>query len=693
MVDTQYFFTGVPMIAKRMWHFFAVVSLFLLTACLPEVTFTINPEPAFVGEPVTFDASATYADAQAAGIRIKSAKWNFGDKANNKNDDDDDGDEDEGKGAKNSSKAKGKIVQHTFTAPGTYTITLKIKDSKGRKLVTTDTLVVNSRTAAGAGALIVNVRDAGGATIPGASVAVGSANAVANALGVATLANLPSGANQVVRISKSGYISQSLISSVTAGNTSSLPARLMSVGQTLVVGHIDAQQTLVANKLGASISFPQDAFANPNGTIATGLVLVDITPWDVTNSDLNAMLGNGRAKDAAGNLTDLISAGMISAEFRKEDGTKLNLAPGKKATIRMDLPYASLNNQPLELGSTIPMWTFSETQGLWLEEGVGTVTNSTTYNTQYALEAMVSHFSTWNWDFKLESGGSVNVKCISSTGAAVPCDIVADVTLPEGGRFTKSSSVPVDGLTIINMPTTATIVWTANAGNGVIGTKTSGASGNVNILLAPATTSNNVKCQLVDGTPVACSLLAEFTLQDASITTLPFSAVAGGSQIETVLPATGIQWRAQSTLISLGNGVFKQYSGSALSGVADSFTITLDTEVVVNANKYIEVSCDFATNSVPATSCDVKIDYLDIDDLDVTIFQGTLLAGEVRRIGLPPQILDVYEGDSFDIRATAIGTNGLDFSTPYLSQSLSGLFDGQAFRLLLRSSNSCPPIC
>jgi Carboxypeptidase regulatory-like domain/PKD domain len=665
------------MIAKRIWQFFAVTCLFVLAACLSQPTFTINPDPAFVGEAVTFDASATYAEAQANGIKIKSAKWSFGDKGVDKADDNDLDDDD----VKNTSKAKGKIVQHTYTVVGTYSVKLKIKDSRGRKSEATRTLVVKTRSTSSLGSLSVNVREASGATVSGATITIGSATVTADAQGTATLSNLAPGADQVVTISKPGYISQSLRASVAAGNTTKLAARMLAVSQTLAIGHIDAQQTFKAEKLGASISIPQNAFVKPNGTLATGLVFVDITPWDITNSDLSAMLGNGRAKDATGALVNLISAGMVSAEFRAADGTKLQLAPGKTAKIRMDLQYSSINGQQLDTTSTIPLWHFDETQGLWIEEGIGSVVSSNSSPVGMALVGTVSHFSTWNWDFKFTNPGSVTVQCLSNAGVSQACEVVAAVTLADGSKYSYAGYAPAGGITVINMPTAATIVWTANAGPGVIGTATSGTSGTVNIPLGPVTTSNQVKCQLPDATAVACLITVDFTLADGSVKSLPFNIPAEGALMETGLPASSISWNAKTKLMNFGTE-FRNYQGSFTSGVSGSVIVTLNTIIVTPASKSINVLCDFNTNAVQATTCNLNVFYYDNDDYNVDLFEGTLAAGEVRKIGLPSTISSYDNVIRFSVYSSDI--NNSYYYYAYGSLDFNTIIDGQTVNLVLQ---------
>ena len=87
------------------------------------------------------------------------------------------------------------------------------------------------------------------------------------------------------------------------------------------------------------------------------------------------MPGNGRARDASGNLVDLISAGMMTVDFFDAAGNKLQVATGKTATIQMDLPQgtASIGGTAMVVGAAIPLWHFDEAQGLWIEEGTGSV--------------------------------------------------------------------------------------------------------------------------------------------------------------------------------------------------------------------------------------------------------------------------------------------------------------------------------
>ena len=93
--------------------------------------------------------------------------------------------------------------------------------------------------------------------------------------------------------------------------------------------------------------------------------------------------------EANGNApVQLVSYGMVSVDFKGDNGQKLELASGKKAKITFPIPEKfSSETTPEE----IPLWWFDEATGLWKEEGKATK-NGNVY------EGYVEHFSWWNLD-------------------------------------------------------------------------------------------------------------------------------------------------------------------------------------------------------------------------------------------------------------------------------------------------------
>lgn len=374
----------------------------------------------------------------------------------------------------------------------------------------------------------------------------------------------------------------------------SISARLLAIKQSVPVHDIAQAQVIESQHLGANITIPAQAFVKADGSAATGAVTVEFTPWDITASDLNAMPANGVARDAQGNIINLISAGMITATFKDAAGQELQLAQGKTANIQMHLPLKSINNQEMKVGTQIPMWHFDESTGLWIEEGVGQVVASTSSSTGLDVQATVSHFSTWNWDFKFENAGSVFVQC-QQGGVGVPCNVLAKITLDDGSALTKGNYLPAEGITVINMPSSGSIQWTGkDATNSMVGEKTSGTSGNVIIELSSPKTDNFIQCKLPDGTAVACS----GTLNN----TLNFNvSKEGGRMITSIQDTDGqLDWSAQTAFIFESN-VWVRYRGGLVSSVTGNVTILLTEREVAQASDLVTfpVVCTSMINGSP----------------------------------------------------------------------------------------------
>jgi hypothetical protein len=109
---------------------------------------------------------------------------------------------------------------------------------------------------------------------------------------------------------------------------------------------------------------------------------------DPTNESTgNRMPGDLRGISAAGKETGLQSFGMMAVELEGDGGEKLQIAPGKKATLTMNLLSAQQASAP----ATIPLWYFNDTTGKWIEQGTASRSGN-------SYVGQVGHFSFWNCD-------------------------------------------------------------------------------------------------------------------------------------------------------------------------------------------------------------------------------------------------------------------------------------------------------
>ena len=419
------------------------------------------------------------------------------------------------------------------------------------------------------------VKSADGSLLKGVKVKVLGQQAVTDLNGLARLnvQVLASQTEVVVTYEADGFIQQSIL--VKKEELAQLAANLLAIKAIVAVEDIALEQVIKAPSLGAKITIPANAFVDPKGNLAQGQVHVEFSPWDIQSTDLNAMPANGFAVDAQGNRTQLISAGMITATFSDvKTGQKLQLAPSKTADIQMDLPLKSINNQEMKVGTEIPMWHFDESKGLWVEEGKGKVVASTESPTGLAVHATVSHFSTWNWDFKFEAAGSVFIQCISDN-KKVPCNVVAKIKLADGSSLTKTSYIPEQGTTAYNMPSEGTILWQAtDLTSTLIGEKTSLTTGSVTIDLGKPKTDNFVQCVLPNGSATPCTA----TLNQS----YPFSLTQEGGKITTGINDDDgqLEWSAVGPMIYESNQ-WVRYKGGLVSGLTGQVTIQLSEREVL----------------------------------------------------------------------------------------------------------------
>jgi len=515
----------------------------------------------------------------------------------------------------------------------------------------------------------VVVKSQDGALLNQATVSIDEVSGTTDQEGLVTL-GVSLSEEVVVRVSQAGFVNQSV--TTPANETTNLQVVMLPVKEVLSITDIEQAQVIKGSDLNAQITLPANALVDINGQIAEGNVTLNLTPWDISNSDISAMLGNGQALDAQNERVELISAGMMSVDFYDAQGNHLQLAPNTTAEIQMDLTHDSINNQALVVGSTIPLWHFDEDQGLWIEEGTGTVVASATSPVGLAVQADVPHFSTWNWDFKFQNAGSVTVRCQNSDGSATVCNVTADVTLDDGSRFTKSNSIPLEGFTVINMPTNGTIQWNA-ANSGLIGTQTSGTTGDVVITLEAPSTQNFVQC-LINAEATACTV----TLETAGNPSLEFSVPATGATISTSLAnVTSISWSARSRN-SIEGSTIVYYTGAVISDATQSLSINLDTRVEVGtvANTIL-VGCVNGPDTT-ATTCAINVDDRREGGFYVN-FLGVPV-GEHVVVTLP----DTLNPDDFiGINVSGRDADGFNTGYEYESFQYSTLTDAQVITLEL----------
>ena len=188
----------------------------------------------------------------------------------------------------------------------------------------------------------------------------------------------------VVKFEKSGFFGV-IRSCVKEDDEMYIVAMLAPTGNSDI-----SVQTQFAASQGAALSIGDmkvvieaNGIANANGSDYSGSVRADMLYLDPTGDDFNDMVSGGDllGLNAKGSLTLRSSYGAIKIYLTDNSGKALQLKSGKPAQVTFPIP-AGFAYKP----ATIPLWSFDETKGIWVEEGVATLQGN-------VYTGYVTHFS------------------------------------------------------------------------------------------------------------------------------------------------------------------------------------------------------------------------------------------------------------------------------------------------------------
>ncbi|MEO6670105.1 MAG: hypothetical protein ABIN36_11555 [Ferruginibacter sp.] len=232
------------------------------------------------------------------------------------------------------------------------------------------------------------VTDENNVAVMNASVNVGSMSTMTDEYGYFEVKNVQVVKTAaVVTITKAGYFKGIKTYAAKADKAVFFRIKLIPKADAGTISSTSGGNVTLSN--GLIIALPANGVVNAaNSSAYTGNVHVAVAWINPEAADLTQIMpGDLRGIDADGALKGLTTYGMAAVELTSDAGELLQVASGKKATITMPLSSLLSSSAP----SSIPLWYFDESKGLWKEEGSATKTGNT-----YVGE--VSHFSYWNCD-------------------------------------------------------------------------------------------------------------------------------------------------------------------------------------------------------------------------------------------------------------------------------------------------------
>ncbi|MEY4562931.1 MAG: hypothetical protein RLZZ618_2208 [Pseudomonadota bacterium] len=225
-----------------------------------------------------------------------------------------------------------------------------------------------------------------GTPVANASVQSGAASATTGADGKFTL-SIAANARAVLRISKTAYAENVVVTPVADAQTTTVLAQLLPVAATTAISTTGGGTATVPNST-ARVVIGGGSLVRADGLPISGQVSVAVTP---INPAVNPsyMPGDFRAIRAGTGPSSIESFGAMTVTLADATGARVNIATGRTASIRIPL---TTRGTPTP---TIPLFYFDTATGLWVEEGTASLAG--TAPNQY-YEGNVSHFSTWNAD-------------------------------------------------------------------------------------------------------------------------------------------------------------------------------------------------------------------------------------------------------------------------------------------------------
>ncbi len=168
---------------------------------------------------------------------------------------------------------------------------------------------------------------------------------------------------------------------------------------------------------GPTVALQAGSFVDADGNAYDGSVNVEATFYDLTSpmeqgNEIFAIPGDFTAVDMEGEDQLLESFGMFQVNLVGDNGEELNLGDAAAPIVVPVQDLGSIDTPTL--GEEVPIWSYNEATGKWVEELAGVVEEDADGNLVAVFEA--PHFSTWNVDKPLPTHGCVTGIVTNSQG-------------------------------------------------------------------------------------------------------------------------------------------------------------------------------------------------------------------------------------------------------------------------------------
>jgi hypothetical protein len=205
---------------------------------------------------------------------------------------------------------------------------------------------------------------------------------------------------------------------------------------------------------GISVEIPPQSLVDQNGKAPAGKVELALSTVDLGTP--GQMPGDFSSVDSSGNSKVMESFGAGSIDI-SAGASRFNLKPGATATVSIPVDPGQLASG-VSLPPQIPLLTYDERRGIWVEDGQLDLVGS---GANRAYAAKVKRFSSKNADLQFSNPSCVAVR----SGPGLPAAYTIEVTMPSKvpGAAPVVVSFPIDNSSssehvIYNLSNNANIV-------------------------------------------------------------------------------------------------------------------------------------------------------------------------------------------------------------------------------------------
>jgi len=296
-------------------------------------------------------------------------------------------------------------------------------------------------------ALSINVTDNMDQPLAGAKVSMAGTTLETDANGNVRFGNLTP-ARVVAIVRAEGFAPVSVTADIPEGVEYFHKTQVLPYGTPIAFNGLEGG---VVAKDDVMITFPPEGIADKDGNVITGEVQVYIAPLDPSTDDYKGAPGPLMGiPDNGGDAVPFVSVFMAEITLFA-NGEEVNVRPGYAAEVEFTIP--EIFADAYTIGELSEGWWFNLNEGIWYQEGFGTISESALNPGRKSWNFTATHFTWLNHDVSFNSRNCVLVTVLQEGSYnPVPGAMTSTNGTTPGGRLFVHAPSGADGVACVDFP-------------------------------------------------------------------------------------------------------------------------------------------------------------------------------------------------------------------------------------------------